>query len=87
MTLRGIGDITTQDIGAALSQAGTILNPGTYTTTYGGGVLYTPAPGANIPGGVNAPSAPVVIGGTAMSPGMLLLLAGGAFMLMKGGGK
>ncbi len=82
MTLRGIGDVTQQDIGQALSQVGTILNPGTYTTTYGGGVLYTPAPPI---GTVPGASAPIVVGGTAVSPGMLLLLAGGAFMLMKGG--
>lgn len=54
MTCTGIGDVTSQDIGAALSQAGTILNPGTYTTLANGQVVYTPAAGANVPGGLPA---------------------------------
>jgi len=64
MTLHGVGDITTQDIGQALTQAGTILNPGTYTTTYNGGVLYTPPAPAGAPGVA-----------TTMSPTTLLLIA------------
>lgn len=77
MTVRGIGDVTTQDIGQALSQAGTILNPGTYTTTYNGGVLYTPA-------GVNAPGANAL---SSISPTTLLLLGGVALFAFSGGKK
>ena len=81
MTLRGIGDVTTQDIGQALTQAGTILNPGTYTTTYGGGVLYTPAaPAGAAPGS----TPPVVTPFGTMSPTTLLLLGGAALYLMSG---
>ncbi len=79
MTLHGIGDVTTQDIGAALSQAGTILNPGTYTNTWNGGVLYTPAT-AVAPGPMSAASLQGSI-----SPTTLLLIGGIALFAFSGG--
>jgi hypothetical protein len=75
MTVHGVGEITTQDVGAALSQAGTILNPGTYTTTYNGGVLYTPPAPAGAPGPI-----------ATMNPTTILLIIG-AFLLFSRGGK
>lgn len=87
MTLHGFGEVTTQDIGQALSQAGTILNPGTYTTTWNGGVLYTPAApaasiGASAPGNVSN-----MLGGASasISPTTLLVIAAVAFFMFKGG--
>lgn len=81
MTLRGVGEVTTQDIGQALSQAGTILNPGTYSTTWNGGVLYTPP----APIGANGPGSNMLGGATSINPTTLLLIGAIAFFMFKGG--
>lgn len=72
-----MAEVNSADIGAALQQAGTILNPGTYYTGPGGVVTYAPAPGALGPG-----LPPSTVGG--MSGGTLIMLAVVAYFLFKG---
>lgn len=43
MTLAGIGDVSLQDVGQALTTAGTLVNPGAVYTSANGTVTYTPA--------------------------------------------
>lgn len=71
-----------QQIGAALSQAGTLLNPGTYTTNpITGAVTYYPTAGANVPGGLPTTSG---TGLAAMDPTTLLILAALALFMFSG---
>lgn len=75
---RGVGAVDSRDIGQALQQAGTILNPGTYFNGPGGMVTYVPNPGDIGPGVPMSNS-----GGTSMSTMLFVGLL--AYIFFKGG--